>query len=91
MNTEKPGSEFWENAVVRADLAVEKYGHHDTVEFTLCRLVEEVGELVQAATSNAKGRDVDRGPRILDEATDVVAMVIRLLREWPEGRCRGIK
>ncbi len=74
------------DAEARADLAVVQFGLHATVEFTCCRIAEEVGELVQAATSTSKGRDINRAVRIREEAIDVIGMVVRLLREFPDGR-----
>jgi NTP pyrophosphatase (non-canonical NTP hydrolase) len=77
--------ELFTNALTRADVAREKFGPHHSAEFACCRLAEEVGELIQAATSTSKDRDIGRGIRINYEAIDVIAMVVRLLREWPEG------
>lgn len=78
--------EFFAHVKVRAALAKAKYGPHPSVEFALCRLVEEVGELSQAATSISLHRDhSDRRARILDESVDVVATVLRLLEEFPSG------
>jgi len=82
----RSGDLLWREAVVRADIATARFGLHESPEFTLCRLAEEVGELVQAATSRSKGRDQNRAPRVRDESIDVIAMVIRLLREWPNGK-----
>lgn len=62
-----------------------KFGPHQDACFAIARLTEEVGELAQAATAMSKDRDIDRGPRIREEAIDVIAMVLRLLREFPEG------
>lgn len=64
----------------------EEHGPCPTAEFACCRILEEAGELVQAATSVTRGRDEDRGPRIEKEAIDLIAMVLTLLREFPEGR-----
>jgi hypothetical protein len=74
------------DAVIRAKLAREKFGPHDSAEFAVCRLTEEVGELAQAATAMSKNRDKNRRERIRDEAIDVIAMVIRLLQEFPDGK-----
>lgn len=79
------GEELIKRAIDRARWAADRFGPHPNAEFTICRLVEEVGELAQAATSTSKGRDIDRGRRIFEEAVDAVAMVIRLLAEFPEG------
>ena len=64
----------------------EKFGPHDSADFACNRIAEEVGELIQAATAMSKGRDVGRAPRIREEAIDAVAMILRLLREYPDGR-----
>lgn len=63
----------------RSDWAEIRFGKHPSSEFTCCRIAEEVGELIQAATSTSKGRDMDRAPRILDEAIDAIAMIVRLI------------
>ncbi|MEL6906860.1 MAG: hypothetical protein AAFP22_15725 [Planctomycetota bacterium] len=52
----------------------------------MARITEEVGELAAAATSMSKSRDRRRRQRILDEAVDVLATVIRLCAEFPDGR-----
>ena len=75
-------------AVERADRATAKFGPHPSVEFALCRVTEELGELAQAATATSKGRDINRRKPMREEALDTVAMVIRVLREFPDGRPR---
>lgn len=82
-------AEFLQEAQLVADTARDRFGPHPSVAFTLCRLMEEAGELSAAATSRSKGRDINRAPRIREEALDVVAMVLRVLREWPIGECEG--
>ena len=77
------------DAVERADLATAKFGPHPSVEFALCRVTEELGELAQAATATSKGRDIDRRKPMREEALDTVAMVIRVMREFPDGRPRN--
>jgi NTP pyrophosphatase (non-canonical NTP hydrolase) len=67
----------------RADAAQVRWGPHPTCEFTGCRLAEELGELVKAATSGSEERP--RVEAMDEEAIDLFAMVIRLFREWPEG------
>lgn len=64
----------------------ERFGPHPSAEFAVCRITEEVGELAQAATAMSKDRWVDRGPRIREEARDSIAMILRLLEEFPEGK-----
>ena len=70
----------------RAEFARGKFGPHPSAEFACCRLGEEVGELIQAATSMSKGRHIGRAARMREEATDVIAMVLRLIEEFPDGR-----
>jgi NTP pyrophosphatase (non-canonical NTP hydrolase) len=70
-------------AFARADLAVQRWGLHSSCEFTCCRLAEEAGELIKAATSGSEKRP--RSEAMHDELVDVVAMLIRLFREWPSG------
>ncbi len=77
--------ELLEAAKTRSKIARDRFGLHPSAEFACCRISEEVGELVQAATATSKGRDINRREHIIDEAIDVVAMVIRLLEEWPDG------
>ena len=64
----------------------ERFGPHDSAEFAVCRITEEVGELAQAATAMSKGRDVGRESRVRAEALDSIAMILRLLREFPGGK-----
>jgi hypothetical protein len=68
-----------------ADNAERKFGPHPTADFAACRVAEEVGELVQATTAVSKDRGVNRRERIFAEAVDVIAMVLRLVREFPDG------
>lgn len=72
-------------AKMRADMAYRAHGPHPTVDFAACRVAEEAGELVQAATSVTRPPDFNRQMEIEEEAIDTIAMVIRLLREFPEG------
>ena len=58
---------------------------HPCVEFSCCRITEEIGELICATTSTSKGRDINRADRMWDEAVDSVAMILSLLCEWPDG------
>ena len=83
--TEYEIGEFLLDAVDRADLAVARFGPHPSAEFACCRIAEETGELVQAATSNSPQRTGPRADPIRQEALDSVAMIIRLLREYPNG------
>lgn len=69
----------------RANTAKDKFGPHPSCEFAACRVAEECGELVQAATAMSKGRYKDRSERVWNEAVDVIAMVIRLVEEFPDG------
>ena len=77
--------ELFKEALERADYAKEKFGPHRSAEYTCCRIAEESGELIQAATSSSRGRNVDRAPKMREEALDTIAMIIRLFREWPNG------
>lgn len=74
-----------ESSKEKARWARARFGQHPSAEFACCRLTEEVGELVQAATATSKGRDKNRTKAILEEAVDVIAMTIRLLEEYPDG------
>lgn len=72
-------------AWTRSMSAAAKFGPHPSAEFACCRIAEETGELIQAATAVSKGRGKDRADRVYDEAIDVIAMVIRLVQEFPDG------
>lgn len=76
-------------AVQRAAAARGKFGPHPSAEFACCRLAEEVGKLTQAATAMSKARPAHRRERMWDEAVDVLAMLLRLLDEFPAGREEG--
>lgn len=65
--------------------ATRKFGPHPTADFAACRVAEECGELVQATTAASKARGVNRREKIFAEAVDVIAMVLRLVREFPDG------
>lgn len=73
-------------ARARATAMRDKFGPHDSAEFACCRIMEEAGELAQAATAMSKGRHENRKPRIREEAIDTIAMVLRLVEEYPYGR-----
>lgn len=75
-----------EMATLRAEHARQKFGEHPNVEFTCCRIAEEAGELIQAATSTSKNRNVDRGGRVVDEIMDLMAMLVRLAQAFPDER-----
>ena len=78
-------AEVLARAVYRATWAQARWGPHPNAEFSCCRIAEEAGELVQAATSRSRGRGEQRLPAIYAEAIDTIAMVLRLLREFPKG------
>lgn len=65
--------------------AKRRHGPHPSAEFAACRVAEEAGELVQAATSVTRGRGENRRERIRTEAVQTIAMVLRLLDEYPDG------
>lgn len=84
MNAQEIAAELIKDAMIRHIETVARY-KHQCVEFTCCRIAEETGELISAATSRSKGRDLNRSDRMWDEAVDSVAMILRLLNEWPDG------
>lgn len=77
--------EIIQEAKEKAGWARDRFGAHPSAEFACCRITEEVGELVQAATATSKGRELVRAERMREEAVDVLAMVFRLMEEFPEG------
>lgn len=83
-NIESIAEELMKDAMKMHTKTIAKY-KHPSVEFTCCRIAEEVGELISAATSRSKERDFNRSDKMWDEATDSIAMVLRLLHEWPNG------
>ncbi len=85
-NTPHNEIRFLKDAQEQAEKALQEFGRHPSADFAVCRLTEEVGELAQAATAMSKGRHLNRRERMYDEAVDVLAMVLRLLREFPDGR-----
>lgn len=85
---ERPEVGLLADAQVEATRAAMNFGPHPSAEFTACRIAEEAGELVAAATSTSKGRDQNRAARMREEGVQLLAMVLRLFREWPEGRLR---
>ena len=68
-----------------AQQARDRHGPHKSVDFAACRVSEEVGELVQAATSTTRPATFDRKLRVREEAIDSIAMIIRLVSEFPRG------
>jgi NTP pyrophosphatase (non-canonical NTP hydrolase) len=72
-------------AVMMADSAEDKFGKHLSADFACCRIAEEVGELIQATTSISRGRGLERRGDIRAEAVDSIAMILRLVRDYPDG------
>ena len=77
-----------EAAAVEVDRAEAEFGRNPSCEFAACRVAEEMGELIQAATAVSKGRSAGREGRVWREAVQAIAMVVRLVREFPEGAPR---
>ena len=75
-----------QDAWQRATQKRREFGPHPSADFAACRVAEEAGELVAAATSMTRGRDGFRGERMEEEAIDLVACVLRLLIEFSNGR-----
>lgn len=77
-----------EQAHKRAIKCRRKFGPHPSADFAACRVAEEAGELVQAATSMTRKEGFDFQTKIREEAIDTIAMVLRLVDEFPDGSPR---